>query len=134
LDTNVWISALFWTGSAKTLMNLARRGRIKALMSPPLLDELRDILIRADKPFHLSSSEADRVIEEIRSFAILVFPIEVIHRCQDEADNRVLECALEGQADAIVTGDRQLLNLAEFKNIPILSLSALLRQIAPSVL
>jgi putative PIN family toxin of toxin-antitoxin system len=53
IDTNVLISAIFWTGKPKQLLNHVRRERITFVTSNQLLDELREILIRQDKPFRI---------------------------------------------------------------------------------
>ena len=45
---------------------------------------------------------------------------------QDDADNRILECALAGRAEAILTGDKALLALKSFRNIPVVTLRAYL--------
>ncbi len=51
IDTNVLISATFWTGKPKQLLNKVRRGEVIFLTSEVLLDELKEILVRADKSF-----------------------------------------------------------------------------------
>jgi predicted nucleic acid-binding protein len=51
-----------------------------------------------------------------------VKPVKRIHILEDGPDNRVLECALHGKADAIVTGDKEVLKLKEFGGIRIMSL------------
>lgn len=58
IDTNVLISAIFWSGKPKQIVNMVRRGEIKFLTSRILLDELKEILVRDDKPFRLSEGEA----------------------------------------------------------------------------
>jgi predicted nucleic acid-binding protein len=51
----------------------------------------------------------------------LVIPIEKISLCRDIEDNKILECALAGKVDFIVSGDKDLLSLHLFKNIPIIT-------------
>ena len=72
IDTNVLISAIFWTGKPKQLLNYVRRQKITFVTSNQLLDELRQILVRQDKSFHLQDNEADRVVEALRGFAEVV--------------------------------------------------------------
>ena len=74
IDTNVLISAIFWTGKPKQLLNHIRRQKITFVTSNQLLDELREILIRQDKPFHLSGNEADQVVQAMTVFAEIVEP------------------------------------------------------------
>jgi putative PIN family toxin of toxin-antitoxin system len=59
IDTNVLISANFWTGKPKQLLNRVRHQEITFVTSNDLLNELKEILIRRDKPFHLSDNEAE---------------------------------------------------------------------------
>ena len=72
IDTNVLISAIFWTGKPKQLLNHVRRQKITFVTSNQLLDELREILVRQDKPFHLQDDEADRVVEAMRGSAEII--------------------------------------------------------------
>ena len=54
-------------------------------------------------------------------------PTSKLRVVDDEADNRILECALDGRADLIVTGDRHLLKLRRFEGITIIRLADFLR-------
>jgi putative PIN family toxin of toxin-antitoxin system len=65
IDTNVLISAIFWTGKPKQLLNHVRRQKITFVTSYQLPDELRQILIRQDKPYHLQDNETDQVVEAL---------------------------------------------------------------------
>jgi predicted nucleic acid-binding protein len=53
----------------------------------------------------------------------------VIDACRDPKDNRFLEAAVEGEADVIVSGDADLLDMREFEKIPILRVSEFLAQL-----
>jgi putative PIN family toxin of toxin-antitoxin system len=119
IDTNVLISAVFWSGKPKQLLQEVRLGHFTFLTSHTLLRELREILTRSDKPFRLSGEEADRIVGMLGSLAELVSTTSRITVCADEPDNRVLECAVDGGADLIVTGDRELLKLRSFQGVKI---------------
>ena len=121
LDTNVLISAIFWTGRPKQLLNKVRRKECLFLTSQILLTELRAVLTREDKPFRLSTVEADTVIRAMQDLALIVQPQSHLSVCRDESDNRVLECAVDGQADYIVSGDIHLLELQTFQDVDILT-------------
>jgi uncharacterized protein len=129
IDTNVLISGIFWSGKPKILLNKARRGEIILVTSEVLLNELKDILIREDKPFRLTGSGADRVVSSIRVISDIIVPISKVSICRDEDDNRVLECALDGNAKYIVTGDFDLLDLKEHQGIAILGVADFLKTI-----
>jgi putative PIN family toxin of toxin-antitoxin system len=91
IDTNVLISATFWPGKPKQLLNQVRRGKITFLTSEVLLAELKEVLTREDKPFTLSEEDAHRVIMQIRNIAEIIEPCSLVTTCRDETDNRVLE-------------------------------------------
>ena len=58
--------------------------------------------------------------------AITVEPVERLNVLLDEPDNRILECALEGDADKIVTGDKAMLSLSAYETVEIISLRSYL--------
>ena len=75
------------------------------------------------------------VLDELRSVALVVVPAKSVRRIvEDPADNRVLECALEGQVDFIVSGDtRHLQPLGSFEGMPILSPASFIQRIGETV-
>lgn len=128
LDTNVWVSALLFPGgTCDELLQALERRRTRLFTSEAMLDELRDVLKRK---FDYPTAEADAVARTIRLKAHVVHPdtrVQIIRR--DDADNRVLECALAAQAELIVSGDtRDLLPLGAFRGIPIQSPRSALNQ------
>lgn len=123
IDTNVLISAIFWTGKPKQILNKVRQEEITFLTSEFILEELKNVLRKADKPFKLSEEDADRIVIAMRELAVVVKIGSHVSVCQDENDNRVLECALDGNADCIITGDFHLLQLGSFQKINIMTAS-----------
>ena len=69
IDTNVLISAIFWTGRPKKLLNQVRRGHLILLTSDALLLEFRTILTREDKPFKLTEDEAEKLVSSVEDLA-----------------------------------------------------------------
>lgn len=126
IDTNVLISATFWTGKPKQLLNKARRGEVTLISSKILLDELKEILVRADKPFKLSENNARRIVNAVHDMAEIVQTKSKFSVCKDEKDNCVLECAVDGKAQWIITGDMHLLKLQSFQGIPIVRVTEFL--------
>lgn len=131
IDTNVLISAIFWSGKPKQLLNLVRRGKIIFVTSKYLLAELKEVLTRNDKPFKLSEEDAQRVLAAILNLAEVVEPHTLVTACRDDADNRVLECAVDGRAEWIVTGDSDLLDLEVFQGIKIAAVADFLSAVSP---
>ena len=129
-DTNVLISALLFGGVSDQVFLAGLRGEIQLITSDPLLKELERIL---KNKFKLDVQLVRGVIEEVRNVAEVVevsSHINVISHPED--DNRVLECAVDGKADFIVTGDtKHILPLKEFRGIKILSPSEFIKLLPP---
>ncbi|MBI2371289.1 MAG: putative toxin-antitoxin system toxin component, PIN family [Deltaproteobacteria bacterium] len=118
-DTNVYISALNFGGTAEEVLALGRANILQLFISPSILQEIEGVLLRK---FHWSATRTRQALAVIQGFAQLVRPKEAIHFiAEDEPDNRILECALEADADLIITGDHHLRGLKTFRGIPILS-------------
>jgi putative PIN family toxin of toxin-antitoxin system len=130
IDTNVLISAIFWSGKPKQLLNQVRRGKIIFLTAEVLLVELKEVLTRRDKPFKLSEEEAHRILTQLRNLGEIIEPHSLVTTCRDDADNRVLECAVDGRAEWIVTGDSDLLDLEVFQGIKIAAVADFLSAVS----
>ena len=126
LDTNVYISAILFGGKPEKIRSLSRDGEIEFLVSEAIILEIADVLRRK---FNWESWQISLVIDEVRESATLIIPRQSVSVIQeDEADNRVLECALEGNAEYIISGDkRHLLQMARYGEIEILSPDEFLR-------
>ena len=128
-DTNVLVSAIVFGGPPGRLVELAAEGYLQLVLSPSLIGELREVLRRK---FDFSDAAAYQAEAILRRISVMVEPQrEVAVITEDPEDNRVLEAALAGDADVIVSGDRHLLSLEKFGPTPILSPRALLDRIAP---
>ncbi len=126
LDTNVLISASLFGGLPREILKLIVAGIIDCSLSLPILDELKDVLQRPK--FGLSAQQAMAIVEELSTLCGVVVPLRRIRSiCADPNDDRILECALEARADAIVSGDAHLLDLGMYEGISILSPSEFLR-------
>jgi putative PIN family toxin of toxin-antitoxin system len=129
LDTNVYVLALMFGGLPGELLDLALLEAFDTIVSPVLLDELDEKL---RLKFEVSAEDVSLIRARIMKIAHLVDPEETLHVIEDDPDDdRVLECALAGQADAIVSGDRHLLALASYRGIPIMRVRQFLDRIEP---
>jgi putative PIN family toxin of toxin-antitoxin system len=116
-DTNVYISALNFAGTADEVLALGRAGVIEICISPAILDEIGGVLARK---FGWSAARVREARAAIGQFTVLVHPRESLSVVRkDEADNRILECALAADAEVIVTGDHHLLQLKIFRSLQI---------------
>ena len=131
-DTNIFVSALLFGGPPEQVFLAGLRGEIQLLTSLSLLKELEKVL---KEKFKLSKDLVREIIEEVRGVAEIVevsSHIEVIS--YPDEDNRVLECAVDGKADFIVTGDtKHILPLKEYSGIKILGPSEFLKHL-PTIL
>jgi uncharacterized protein len=118
LDTNVIVSGFGWPGAPAAILDAALDGQLVLVTSPPLLAELRRVLAypKLAKVITGGAQLADLVEES----GVVVLPSRVFAVIDDESDNRVLEAAVEGDADYIVSGDDHLLGLGSFQGIPVM--------------
>jgi uncharacterized protein len=119
-DTNVLVSALvFPGGQGDTALRRIIVETDELVLSRPILDELLEVLGRK---FARDAEELAHVAVFLSDLAVLVAPKRRLRVVKDEPDNRILECAVAGRAEAIVTGDKALLALKGYRDIRILTL------------
>ncbi len=119
LDTNIVISGVLFGGPPRSILELALEGAIELFSSPEMEDELEQVL-RTKFPEHLPAiQETLFALHELTTLTLPRRTVRIIR--EDPSDNRILECALSAKADAIVSGDHHLLDVGEFRGIPILS-------------
>lgn len=125
LDTNAIISALLSSqGPPAEIIKRWEADEFEVVTSPALLCELKRALQyqRVRKYYQKSPKAVTDLIKRFERVAIVVNPqlsLDAIK--EDPADNRVLECALAGEASYIVTGDAHLLKLKEYQGVVILN-------------
>jgi putative PIN family toxin of toxin-antitoxin system len=119
LDSNVIVSGLGWSGAPARIVQAVLAGELMLVTSSPLLAELRRVL--AYPKLAKVIPEGERLADLVEMSSIVVEPVSVFDAAEDESDNRVLEAAVDGAADYIVSGDEHLLTLGEFRSIPILT-------------
>src|ERR1035437_4789119 len=125
-DTNVFISALVFGGLPGRFLDLALRRKFTLVISKALLDEL-DEKLRGK--FAVSGSDALAIRARLEDNATVVDPDFELNAVPDDPDdNRVLECALAGKADSIVSGDRHLLRMGSFEGIDLVTVRQLDRK------
>jgi putative PIN family toxin of toxin-antitoxin system len=124
LDTNTILSALFWSGLPGKVYQQARTAKYTLLTSSPLLMELELVLQRPKFQKHLDTKGVtlDDVIQDHRRIALQVKPQAVPQDAiRDRKDRIVLGCALGGEADYIVSGDKDVLSLGRYEGISIVT-------------
>lgn len=124
-DTNIFISALIFPGgkAEEALMRIID-AEDTLVISHQIIDEVLTVLARK---FSKDAEALSRVAVNLANLGELVRPTEKLTILDDKADNRILECAVAGNAEAIVTGDKAMLLLKKYRDIRIITLSEFLR-------
>jgi len=118
-DTHILVSALLFPGGrGEAALQRIIDERDQLVLSKPILDELLGVLARK---FSRDAEELAHVAVFLSDLAHYVKPRRRLKVVTDEPDNRILECALTGRAHAIVTGDRALLELRDYRGVQIIT-------------
>lgn len=121
-DTNVIVSAALWGRIPGQLIAAAVEGDIQLFTSQALLDELADVIARKKlaKAVARTGQTAEQIVDDYRRLAHRVSSRALtVQISRDADDDQVLACALAARADLIVSGDRDLSDLKQFKGMPI---------------
>ncbi len=119
-DTNIFVSALAIPGglAEKAVLRIIE-GEDTLIVSREMLDELLGVL---SKKFSRDAEQLSRVAVVVSEMGEMVKGGRKIKVLRDDPDNRVLECAVAGRADLVVTGDKEMLGLKTYKGISIITL------------
>jgi putative PIN family toxin of toxin-antitoxin system len=125
LDTNVLISSFVFGGNPREILELVKNKEVEGLISPTLLAELGDVLA---KKFQYPKERILQAERKLKKIFKIIHPVKLINAVADDADNRVLEAAVEGRCGYIVTGDKDLLTLKDYRGIKITTPSEFLKR------
>lgn len=119
-DTNIFVSAFVIPSSQaeRAILRIIEKDD-SLFFSKAILDELNSVLARK---FSRDAEEISRIAVFLRDIAEWVSPDEPISILKDEPDNRILECAVSAEANVIVTGDKELLALKQYRGVRVISL------------
>ncbi|MGA7913007.1 MAG: putative toxin-antitoxin system toxin component, PIN family [Candidatus Dormiibacterota bacterium] len=120
LDTNVLVSALHFGGRPRRLLDDVLRGDHTLIIGPAILGELEAVLVET---CGWTSDRAAAVRAELEAIADVATPVEVPRVCRDPDDDQILAIAITGSADALVTGDADLLALGAYASVNISSVA-----------
>ncbi|MDA8105699.1 MAG: putative toxin-antitoxin system toxin component, PIN family [Nitrospiraceae bacterium] len=125
-DTNIFISALTLPGGkAEAAVLRIIDCEDTLVISREIIDEVLTVLSRK---FSKDAEALSRVAVNFAGIGEIVRPAERLNVLDDGSDNRILECAVAGNAEAIVTGDKAMLMLKKYRHIRIITLSEFLRK------
>jgi putative PIN family toxin of toxin-antitoxin system len=119
-DTNILVSALVFPGGrGEAALRRVIEDEDQLVWSMPILDELLGVLGRK---FARNREELAHVAVFLADLGTLVKPRRKLRVVEDDPDNRILECAIAGRAEVIVTGDKALLALREYRGVRVITL------------
>ena len=115
IDTNIYISAIFWGGKPRAIVDLGRSGQVLIFTSSEIEEEIEKKL---RTKFGLSDEETAQILLDFSTFTV---PVTVSRRVSviddDPDDDKFIECAVASRAGFIVSGDKHLLALEEYEGI-----------------
>lgn len=123
VDTGVLVSALIKRqGTTGNVLLALRDGLFVMIYTTDILVEIIDVLGRPEfrSKYHIELDDITVLVNLVRLRGELVTPKRKITACRDPRDDKFLEAALAAEADCIVSGDSDLLDLSPFEDIPIL--------------
>jgi len=129
LDTNVLVSALLFRGELSKIVGLWQKGGIIPLILKETFNELRTVL--GYPKVSLTQEERDSIIENeiLPYFEIVEAVKEVKGVCRDPEDDKFISCAISASADYIVSRDKDLFDLKQYKSTKIVKASDFLKMV-----
>lgn len=120
LDTNVFISGIFFSGPPSQILKAWANKYFQLVLSQPILDEYQRV--SEELSFKFPSDDISQIIDLVTIHGLFVDTRGVsIAVCDDPDDDKFIECAVAGNCKIIISGDKHLLNLSEYREIAILT-------------
>jgi len=119
IDTNIFVSSFFWGGHPREVFERVINGLDELFITDEIINEITSVM--GSSKFIVSSSEIEDYIKIIKKYSKKIISkntTESISR--DKSDDKIVQCGLDGDVDFIVTGDKDLLVLAECETIKIM--------------
>lgn len=121
LDSNIIVSALIVPhGKPAQIILYAKQGKFTCILSAEILQEVRGILTRRhiQKKYHPTEEAIEKLLSVLQELSVMI-SVQNIENVipNDPPDNIVLACAVEGNADYLVSGNLYFINLKEYRNV-----------------
>ena len=116
IDTNVWVSGLLsLSGTPSRILDAYLKRRFTLITSEPMLSELTEVLRRPriSRKYGIKETDITELQRLMRGNAIIVPVLNSVHVCRDPDDDVVLETAVVGKAQVIVSGDSDLIESSD---------------------
>ena len=132
IDTNLWISFLI-TNNLNILSELFLFERLQIIFSDELFNEFLDVARRPKFKKYFDEKSVQLLIQNISEKLEFIEVASAITICRDLKDNFILALSIDGNADYIVTGDKDLLSLNGFKGKKIVTINEFIKIIDTEV-
>jgi putative PIN family toxin of toxin-antitoxin system len=131
IDTNLWISFLI-SERQRRLDSLLYLEKIRLLFSSELLDEINATVTKPKLKKYFSANAMEEMLLNLETYIELIEVKSTVKVCRDTKDNFLLALSKEGKADYLLTGDKDLLDLAKFSKSENLTISKFLEEVKHS--
>jgi putative PIN family toxin of toxin-antitoxin system len=137
LDTNVFVSGLLSkTGLPAKILDAWRAGHYLLIASPPIVAEIKRVLQapRIREKYFITDGDIEQLIILLEKEALIVPGYTDVKDAipDDPSDEMFLACAVDAAADFVVSGDRHLLEISEYKGISIITVNEFEEELARS--
>lgn len=123
LDTNIWLSAIFWKGEANKIVEYCISKKIEIIITKEILLEITKVLNTEAKFQKFIEDRKQKIEDLVRTILSISKLIDAESKIElikaHPQDNIILEAALDGEADHIISYDNHILNMIEFREIKI---------------
>lgn len=120
LDTNVFISGVFFSGPPYQILKAWRDGKLQLIVSSEILEEYERVGVLLANQF--PGVNLNPILELLTITTELFSPAPLTEKvCDDADDDKFIACALAGKANLIVSGDKHLLKVKNYRGIEIVS-------------
>lgn len=125
IDTNVWLSALYFAGKPAQIINLVEEEKVTSVTSSFILDEIQEKLV---SKFDTPRAYANGTVSYIESISEKVSIEAATFNIRDLDDNPIIETANKGECRFIITGDKDLLTFGRYRSIHVVTPSEFLEK------
>ena len=120
IDTNLWISFLIGK-ELKQLQNFLLEETIQVVISEEILEQIILVTQRHKLQKYFPPHKVDELIQILRTISLFIKIISEVSLCRDAKDNYLLALAKDSDANFLLTGDKDLLDIAKFEKTEIVT-------------
>jgi putative PIN family toxin of toxin-antitoxin system len=120
IDSNIFVSSFFWGGNPQKVFDRVINGLDELFITDEIIEKIASVM--GNRKFNANSSEIEDYVEIIEKYSKKTVSKNVPESIsRDKDDDKILQCGFNGNVDFIITGDKDLLVLKEYKAIKIMT-------------